>query len=189
LHVLDAIPRATDYARAATVGGCPLHTRGKETIVMGQLGRGGLTVATVLFLSACAGDAEEQPLPADDVDTGAPAAPAPQPGQTTPPGAGGELPAGVTQEMVAQGEQIFNQQICFSCHGANGVGSVLGPALTDQEWLNTDGSYEGIMDVVRTGVAEPVQFQAPMPPMGGIQLSDEQIRQVAAYVYSLSHGG
>jgi mono/diheme cytochrome c family protein len=66
---------------------------------------------------------------------------------------------------------------------------VLGPALTDQEWLNTDGSYEGIMDVVRTGVAEPVQFQAPMPPMGGIQLSDEQIRQVAAYVYSLSHGG
>jgi mono/diheme cytochrome c family protein len=155
--------------------------------VEGQVGRNGLlALAAVLVLSACAGDAGEQDTPAADADTGAATAPAPaQPA----PGASVDLPEGVTQEMVAQGEQIFNQQICFSCHGADGVGTPLGPVLTDQEWLNTDGSYDGIMNVVRTGVAEPVQYPAPMPAMGGIQLSDEQIGQVAAYVYSISHGG
>lgn len=154
---------------------------------MGQWGRSRLlATAAVVLLAACAGDAADEP--ADDVDTETPAPQPQQPPQSTV-GANVELPEGVTQEMVAQGEQIFNQQICFSCHGANGVGSVLGPAFTDQEWLNTDGSYEGIMEIVRTGVPQPVQFTAPMPPMGGIQLSDEQIRQVAAYVYAVSHGG
>lgn len=153
----------------------------------GQVGRRGLiAIAAVFLVSACGGDAGEQATPADDAD--ATATPAQQPPQSTV-GANVQLPEGVTQDMVAQGEQIFNQQICMSCHGANGTGSVLGPALNDQEWLNVDGSYDEIMNVVRTGVPEPVEFQAPMPPMGGIQLSDEQIQQVAAYVYALSHGG
>jgi mono/diheme cytochrome c family protein len=91
--------------------------------------------------------------------------------------------------MVAQGQEIFNNMICFSCHGANGVGTPLGPPMTDTEWLNIDGSYESIMEIVRTGVAQPKEFAAPMLPMGGIQLTDDQIRQVSAYVYSLSHGG
>ncbi|MBR9990840.1 MAG: cytochrome c [Gemmatimonadetes bacterium] len=141
-----------------------------------------LAVAAAVVLSACGGDAGDD---APAVDTGTPA-PA-QPASTV--GANVVLPEGVTPEMVAQGAQIFNRQICMSCHGMNGVGSVLGPALTDQEWLNSDGSYESIINVVRTGVPQPVQFAAAMPPMGGIQLSDEQIRQVAAYVYALSHGG
>jgi mono/diheme cytochrome c family protein len=162
--------------------------------VEAQVRRNGLfALAAVLVLSACGGDAGDTGTPADDADTAAPEAPAqqtptPQAPQSTV-GANVDLPEGVTQEMVAAGEQIFNQQICFSCHGANGVGTVLGPVLTDQEWLNTDGTYEGIMNIVRTGVPEPVEFQAPMPAMGGIQLSDEQVQQVAAYVYALSHGG
>ena len=65
----------------------------------------------------------------------------------------------------------------------------LGPNLTDQEWLNTDGSYDGIVNIVRTGVPQPVEAASPMPPMGGAQLSDDQIRAVAAYVYVLSRGG
>jgi mono/diheme cytochrome c family protein len=138
-----------------------------------------------VLLSACAGDAGEQEPPA--ADTSAPAA------QPTPPAAPGganvDLPEGVTQEMVAQGEDIFNNMICATCHGVEGVGTPLGPPMTDTEWLNIDGSYESIMEIVRTGVAQPKEFQAPMLPMGGIQLTDDQIRQVAAYVYSLSHGG
>ena len=181
--------RATDYARcSAQRAYAPLHSRVKEMEVMGQWGRSRLlATAAVVLLAACAGDAADEP--ADDMGAETPAPQPQQPAQSTV-GANVDLPEGVTQEMVAQGEQIFNQQICFSCHGANGVGSVLGPALTDQEWLNTDGSYEGIMGIVRTGVPQPVQFtSSAMPPMGGIQLTDEQIRQVAAYVYALSHGG
>lgn len=152
---------------------------------MVQSRRGGLlVVAAVVLLSACAGDAGEQDPPAD---TGAPATqPAPAP---APVGANVELPEGVTPEMVAQGQEIFNTMICFSCHGVGGVGSPLGPPMTDTEWLNIDGSYESIMEVVRTGVPEPKEFVAPMLPMGGIQLTDDQIRQVSAYVYVLSHGG
>lgn len=153
----------------------------------GQAGWKGLIAIMVFAVAACAGDADEQATPADDADTIA------TPAQPTTPqstvGANVQLPEGVTQDMVAQGEQIFNQQICFSCHGENGTGTPLGPALTDEEWLNIDGSYENIINVVRTGVDEPVQHPAPMPPMGGIQLTDEQIQQVSAYVYALSRGG
>lgn len=63
----------------------------------------------------------------------------------------------------------------------------LGPDLTDNTWLNNDGTLEGIMNTVRTGVPQPKEATAPMPPMGGATLNDEQIRAVATYVYSLSH--
>jgi mono/diheme cytochrome c family protein len=152
---------------------------------MVQSRRGGLfAAAAIVLLSACAGDAGEQAPPA--ADTSAPAPPTPAP---APVGANVDLPEGVTTEMVAQGQVIFNTMICFSCHGANGVGTPLGPPMTDTEWLNIDGSYESIMEVVRTGVPQPQEFAAPMLPMGGIQLTDDQIRQVSAYVYVLSHGG
>ena len=154
--------------------------------MMVQVRRNGLfAMAAALILSACAGDAGED-APADDTDAVTPATPA-TPAQPTV-GANVELPEGVTPEMVAQGEQIFNQQICFSCHGVNGVGTALGPALNDQEWLNTDGTFDDIVNTIRTGVAQPVQFAAPMPAMGGLQLTDEQLRSVAGYVYALSHG-
>jgi len=58
--------------------------------------------------------------------------------------------------------------------------------------VQTDGSYEAIVKVITTGVpvdsiVDPT-FPEPMPARGGTQpLSDEQIRSLAAYVYSLSH--
>jgi mono/diheme cytochrome c family protein len=97
-----------------------------------------------------------------------------------------ELPAGVTREMVAAGQQLFNQQTCFTCHGRNAAGGPLAPALDDGEWLNTDGSYDAIVAVIRDGVPQPRRFTAPMPAMGGTPLQDEQIRQLAAYVYAVS---
>jgi mono/diheme cytochrome c family protein len=99
-----------------------------------------------------------------------------------------ELPAGVTHDMVARGQQLFNQQTCFTCHGRNAVGGPLAPALNDEQWLNTDGSWDSLVQVIRDGVAQPVQYASPMPPMGGTPLSDEQIRQLAAYVYAASRG-
>jgi mono/diheme cytochrome c family protein len=92
--------------------------------------------------------------------------------------------------MVALGDSIFHGRVaggtCTACHGQAGQGTSVGPNLTDQEWLNTDGSYEGIVQTVTKGVAQPKKFPAPMPPMGGASLSPEQVRAVAAYVYSLS---
>jgi mono/diheme cytochrome c family protein len=173
--------------RPAGDAGSRVPIQGDGTVI-GQSGRRGwlAAAAAVIVATACAADADEEPAVDEAAD--APAQPAPAP---APPAAGANvnLPEGVTQDMVAQGEQIFNQQICFSCHGVNGVGGPLGPALTDQEWLNADGSYESIMNVIRTGVLQPKQVPGPMPAMGGLQLTDEQVRQVGAYVYALSHGG
>jgi mono/diheme cytochrome c family protein len=149
----------------------------------------GTLMGAFLLATACAGgDTDEQPADTSTpapAETGTPAAPAP-----APAGASVALPEGVTPEMVTAGQQVFNGTICFTCHGQNGVGGPLAPPLNDQTWLNIpDGSYENIVKVVHEGVPTPKQYPAPMPPMGGAQLDEQQIRSVAAYVYSLSHGG
>lgn len=114
-------------------------------------------------------------------------------GGATPPPQASVDPAQITAAMVARGNDIFHGRaangICYTCHGVNGVGGPggLGPNLTDDQWLNTDGSYGGIIETIRTGVAQPVEAPAPMPPMGGLALSEEDLRAVAAYEYSLSH--
>jgi cbb3-type cytochrome c oxidase subunit III len=89
--------------------------------------------------------------------------------------------------MVAQGQQTFST-VCSTCHGPDAKGTQLAPNLTDAEWLNIGGTYEEIQNVVKTGVQTPKQFPAPMPAMGGAQLSDDQVKAVAAYVWSLGGG-
>jgi mono/diheme cytochrome c family protein len=144
---------------------------------------GMLTVATL----ACGGggDADGDAAP---VDTAGATTPPP----ATPPATGAAtLPEGVTQEMVTAGQAIFTGAgICYTCHAQDGSGvENLGANLTDQEWLHSDGSYEAIVQTITTGVPTPLQAAAPMPPMGGAALSEQQVREVGAYVYSLSHGG
>jgi cbb3-type cytochrome c oxidase subunit III len=102
------------------------------------------------------------------------------------------LPQGVTSEMISEGETLFKGPgICTACHGADAKGVPgLGANLTDDEWLHSDGSYEAIVNTVAHGVtADESSSGTVMPPKGGSQLTDVQIRQVAAYVWSLSHGG
>lgn len=99
-----------------------------------------------------------------------------------------QLPEGVTQEMVTAGEQIYSSNgNCMTCHGQGGAGTPLAPVLADGDWLHIDGAYDAIRQIIQAGVPQPLQFPAPMPPMGGAQLSDEQVRSLAAYVYALSH--
>lgn len=98
-----------------------------------------------------------------------------------------DLPDGVTQEMVTAGQTLFGGGgLCFACHGANGTGGPLAPAVNDSDWLHVDGSYESIVQLITDGVASPIQYAAAMPPRGGAQITDEQVREVAAYVYSIS---
>ena len=99
------------------------------------------------------------------------------------------LPEGVTAAMVAEGQTIFmGQGICFTCHMQGGVGGPLAPNLTDDEWLNIDGSYESIVRNIMTGVPEPKEYPGLMLPKGGTAITDEQVRAVGAYVWTLSNG-
>jgi len=97
-------------------------------------------------------------------------------------------PAGVTPAMIAQGDSIFHGAgNCYACHGANAQGAV-GPNLTDAEWIHSDGSYDAIVKQVTTGVPQSESKSGiPMPPKGGSTITDDQVKAVAAYVYSLSH--
>ena len=154
-----------------------------------------MVAAAVGLAAACGGDAGDDAEldDTDVVETGAGTQTAP----ATTGAAPGNLPPGVTAEMVTQGQQVFagNPGTCFTCHGQDARGTQLAPNLTDSEWLNIEmaGTPEAMManieQVVRNGVPTPKTHPAAMPPMGGAQLSDEQVRAVAAYVYSLSHGG
>jgi len=96
------------------------------------------------------------------------------------------LPAGVTQAMVAEGEKLFTTSVCMACHGPTAGGGPMAPALNDAEWLNVDGGYEAITKVIMAGVPTPKQFPVMMPPKGGGQFTDEQVKQLAAYVYAVS---
>jgi glucose/arabinose dehydrogenase/mono/diheme cytochrome c family protein len=101
------------------------------------------------------------------------------------------VPEGATAEMVALGDRIYHGDVaraaCAGCHGDDGQGSSLGPALTGQSWLWSDGSYAGLLKVITEGVPEPKNYRSPMPPLGGSRLTDEQVSALAAYIWSLSH--
>lgn len=100
-----------------------------------------------------------------------------------------EMPEGVTMAMVDEGKTVFEGAgICASCHGPSGEGIPnLGGNLTDDEWLHSDGSYDGIVETVMNGVtAEASSSGVPMPARGGTNINDDQVRAAAAYVWTLS---
>ena len=101
------------------------------------------------------------------------------------------LPSGVTQDQVDKGKAVFSGAgNCYACHGQNAQG-MLGPTtnLVNHQWLHSDGSYPGIVAYIKTGVTkEESKSGIPMPPRGGSNINDDQVNQVAAYVWSLSHG-
>jgi glucose/arabinose dehydrogenase/mono/diheme cytochrome c family protein len=101
------------------------------------------------------------------------------------------VPVGATKQMLALGDRIYHGEVaaatCTGCHGANAKGTPLGPDLTDTQWLWGDGSYAAIAKTITTGVSQPKQYRSPMPPMGGAQLSSDQVSAVAAYIWALSH--
>jgi mono/diheme cytochrome c family protein len=101
------------------------------------------------------------------------------------------VPPGSSSEQVARGEKIFSGEIadatCAGCHGANGIGTPVGPNLTTGTWLWSDGSLAALTTTIKDGVPEPKQHPGAMPPMGGITLSDEDLAAVASYVWAIGH--
>ncbi len=137
------------------------------------------------------------PCPAASASAGEVAANAGRPPEGTNRDAGSAanatvaVPQGATREMVALGDRIYHGQVggasCAGCHGENGKGSPLGPDLTGKKWLWSDGSYEGIAKTITSGVMRPKQYRSPMPPLGGAQLTRDQVLALSAYVWSLGH--
>ena len=146
------------------------------------------TLVAALGIGACSGgdDRAAQPPATDAAPApGAAAAPAAAPATTT---AAANLPTGVTPQMVQEGQQLF-QGLCVACHGAQGTGTQIGPALNDGNWIHITGEYEEIVNIITTGVQQPQEYPTPMPPRGGGNFTDDQIRSIAAYVYSLNQQG
>lgn len=102
----------------------------------------------------------------------------------------GTAPDGVTLESITEGRILFNARAtCSACHGANGKGGQLAPNLADDVWLNSDGSFAGIIEVIDAGVLEPKEYPGLMLPRGGLGLSDEEVSSLAAFIWSLGVRG
>ena len=141
------------------------------------------------------GTAGITPCPSESASAGEPMESRAKPPEGTHPNAGAAanlpVPQGATREMLALGDRIYHGQVggaaCAGCHGANLTGTPLGPNLTGKKWLWSDGSYAGIQKTLKEGVPQPKEYRSPMPPMGGAQLTADQLSALAAYVWAVSH--
>ena len=95
--------------------------------------------------------------------------------------------AGAPSALIARGDAVFHGPgNCYACHGSKGEGLV-GPNLTDSEWIHSKGTLEDIEAQINHGVPkEESKSGIAMPPKGGSTISDEDVKACAAYVHSLS---
>ena len=101
------------------------------------------------------------------------------------------LPDGVTEAMVEEGRTLFaSDALCFTCHATGEGVPNLGPNLTDDTWLNIEDptSYDQFVELINTGVPMPKEHMIPMVPRAGSPINDEQVRAVAAFVWTLANG-
>jgi mono/diheme cytochrome c family protein len=100
-----------------------------------------------------------------------------------------KLPAGMTTQMIVQGDSIFHGKGgCVTCHGADatgmpnaGSGLTRGTSFVPTEWQPIEmGIMAGIPEAVtRSGIA--------MPPRGAqSNLTPDEVRLVAAYVWAIA---
>jgi cytochrome c oxidase subunit II len=102
------------------------------------------------------------------------------------------------RELIAEGERIFLGAACVACHAVTGTTAVgvLGPSLTlygERPWVGAGAAENSRANLVqwikdpqsmKPGTLMPGTFRgaAGMPPTN---LTDEQVRAVAAYLLSL----
>lgn len=77
------------------------------------------------------------------------------------------------------GQRLF-LNTCAQCHGSDAQGGKGYPNLADKDWL-----YGGTPEIIKTTISGGRHGQ--MPPMGAAVGSDDDVRNVANYVLSLSN--
>jgi mono/diheme cytochrome c family protein len=69
-----------------------------------------------------------------------------------------------------------------------GGGTSDGPPLTGALWLHGPGTYEWLVDQIRRGIpAHQTLSGLAMPMRGWSMMNDDDVRAVAAYVWSITH--
>jgi cytochrome c oxidase cbb3-type subunit 3 len=80
---------------------------------------------------------------------------------------------------ISKGKNIFAQK-CVACHLSDAGGNAIGPNLTDDYWINGDGSMVEIFKVLKYGGRE----NSGMQSWDG-ELSAQKMQQVSSFVMSL----
>jgi mono/diheme cytochrome c family protein len=98
-------------------------------------------------------------------------------------------PPDVTDSAVAWGKALFHGSAnCSACHGVEGNGTDAGPPLTGALWLHGPGTYEWLAEQIRRGIpAHRTLSGLAMPMRGWSMMNDDDVRAVAAYVWSITH--
>lgn len=111
----------------------------------------------------------------------------PSPTTSLPPSVNTGLKEGVaaaakqSAEKVAEGQKVFTQMQCFTCH-ANG-GNIIDPSkpIKGAKFLEKYPEDSQLAEVIRKGVPGTA-----MPGYGKEKLNDEQMAALVAYIRSLT---
>jgi mono/diheme cytochrome c family protein len=95
----------------------------------------------------------------------------------------------VNDSAIARGREIFHGTgNCAACHGVAGAGTESGPPLAQGVWMHGPDTFEGILERVVHGIPKAYSTRGlAMPMRGWNTLTDGESRDVAAYVWSISH--
>jgi cytochrome c oxidase subunit 2 len=101
-------------------------------------------------------------------------------------------PRQAVQGDPARGEQRFGEVGCNGCHTVASVGGVVGPDLSHiaSRPLREAGRWPSVSEYLRESIREPqaylvAGYPGDMPAAATLQLSDEDIDDLLAYLLTL----
>ena len=99
------------------------------------------------------------------------------------------LPGGMSLADIVRGDSVYHGKgACFACHGLEAEGRpAAGDALTvSLTWAQYD--WRSIDSLIDAGIPQTItRSPISMPPRGGrSDLTDDEVRSVAAYIWAIS---